>query len=708
MAEYAVKGPRNRSRAKLVCTNCRARKIKCDAEKLSPGSECSSCRLAKAKCRIDHDTDRRRHGVSHHLLSEMQERIRYLESSIQEKSFDAPSFQQDGQPPTAEESGAHCSPPRHGIANLSTPFQNPPDVISPGFDSNSGWCQISDEANCLESGARDAQLSTISTVPPSAALGPLQVDMANVSNDSEMEDESVRLHRDPETDDIAFYGSTTQLHNLSPVPTNADAIVSIDFDQEMGVNMDSIHLRKSLLSIFFTIQPRAHFVVDEELFRQGRAGVVRSRYYSDFLESAILAVASRHSTSSTVRALGKEYAARAKGQVLSELEHPNIASLQGFLLLSDFEATRGLARVGWAFCIIATGLLVDLGLHVEAARFARIEDMTQVETDFRGKLLLGIFVYATLWSLYLGRPNLISSPVLMAVQRVANARSKNNTLIIWVKLCLQMLGIIEILNTPLAARQQDANSRLVVHEVSLRSTFDGLPPQLAFDDRHIEALDPEAYGVNMQHLGMQVTLLRAMAKSRPSPDDPDPERLERIQTMMHDNAIQIARLMLSYWRTFGLENIVMVMLDNVYLAVVTLISHVARMRQLSRPIENDVRWVRSLYDVVESVEKHYPITRRMRSSLGHVIERKLVADVFPGMVSTISPACMPGCTAGAIAAGPSLSLSSGTQQERLPSASCNGNVSANLDLNFLSNDYVWMHDLAWNMPTFAQNNEDLL
>jgi hypothetical protein len=113
--------------------------------------------------------------------------------------------------------------------------------------------------------------------------------------------------------------------------------------------MDSAQLRKALFRIFFKIHPNAQVIVQEDLFRRDRAKGGRHQYYSSFLENAILAAAARNSTSSVVRKLGKLYAERAEFHISSELKHPNIASLQAFLVLSDFEATRGRARLGWMY-----------------------------------------------------------------------------------------------------------------------------------------------------------------------------------------------------------------------------------------------------------------------------------------------------------------------------------------------------------------------
>lgn len=86
-------------------------------------------------------------------------------------------------------------------------------------------------------------------------------------------------------------------------------------------------------------------------FEMGRNAPARSQYYSEFLENCILACATRMSTSAGIRALGPRYAEQASSLVIQELQRPNVATLQGFLLLSDFEATRGRDRLGYSSSI---------------------------------------------------------------------------------------------------------------------------------------------------------------------------------------------------------------------------------------------------------------------------------------------------------------------------------------------------------------------
>lgn len=150
--------------------------------------------------------------------------------------------------------------------------------------------------------------------------------------------------------DLTYYGPTTQPHIQSPSDEVVGDRGEDDIVPSMPLNMDSFPLRKTLLNLYFKLQHRFQILINESLFMADWSLQKRSQYYSSFLEDAILAFSTRHSTSSAVRKLGEKYAARCKTHIAMELDDPKIGSLQGLLLLGDFEATRGRARIGWTYC----------------------------------------------------------------------------------------------------------------------------------------------------------------------------------------------------------------------------------------------------------------------------------------------------------------------------------------------------------------------
>lgn len=214
-------------------------------------------------------------------------------------------------------------------------------------------------------------IPTLPTMPPTVQISPapFEADPPPVllSDGNRSGDTDTQMRHDTDASEMAFYGLTTQPHLRSPdTGASENTADDVETDQESVINLDSVQLGRTLLTIFFRVQRHSQVIVQEDLFRKDRAkyGGARTRYYSSFLESAMLAAAARHSTSSVVRSLSSKFASRSKSQITQELEEPQIATLQGFLLLSDFEATQGRARVGWSFsCKANMARVVSIGIY---------------------------------------------------------------------------------------------------------------------------------------------------------------------------------------------------------------------------------------------------------------------------------------------------------------------------------------------------------
>lgn len=120
----------------------------------------------------------------------------------------------------------------------------------------------------------------------------------------------------------------------------------------LGIALDTntVQVKCRLLQSFFRYQPLWVNAVDQNLFWEHRESREPSMWYSNFLEAVMLASACRLSNSSAVRSLGEQYSIQAKGYILQALENPSAASLQGFLILSEYEVSQGRERMGWQFC----------------------------------------------------------------------------------------------------------------------------------------------------------------------------------------------------------------------------------------------------------------------------------------------------------------------------------------------------------------------
>lgn len=151
----------------------------------------------------------------------------------------------------------------------------------------------------------------------------------------------------------SFFGPTSQMHVASLLEFAIESGFESDESAAPGIaiDMNSTQLRSHLLQTYFKYQNLwALNVVHMETFMRHRAIGTPSRWYSSFLESVLLACAARLSTSGTVRALAPHYAKQAKVDILRELETPTAASLQGLLMLSEYEVTQAHDKIGWMLC----------------------------------------------------------------------------------------------------------------------------------------------------------------------------------------------------------------------------------------------------------------------------------------------------------------------------------------------------------------------
>jgi hypothetical protein len=121
-------------------------------------------------------------------------------------------------------------------------------------------------------------------------------------------------------------------------------------DPVIAVGDDTVQLEYKLLQSFFNYQPLWVNAVDEELFWEHRESRKPSMWYSQFLEAAMLASAARLSDSSAVRSQAERYSNQAKTGIIQALGDPSAASMQGFLILSDYEVCQGRQQIGWQLC----------------------------------------------------------------------------------------------------------------------------------------------------------------------------------------------------------------------------------------------------------------------------------------------------------------------------------------------------------------------
>ncbi|KAF7554733.1 hypothetical protein G7Z17_g2712 [Cylindrodendrum hubeiense] len=181
---------------------------------------------------------------------------------------------------------------------------NPPeDAIDMGYQGTNTGELISEEIHCNNMGvpAENSDSQDQSEMCHDFQLSPPQATSPSERRVADPE-EAPSLDTDSSPGQVRYYGPTTQLHIQSysdrstSISTTNDILSTSDFI----VDMDGPQLREILMNSCWSYYSRSVRVVDPQLFMAHRAVGKRSQYYSRFLEEALLACATRISTSQAV------------------------------------------------------------------------------------------------------------------------------------------------------------------------------------------------------------------------------------------------------------------------------------------------------------------------------------------------------------------------------------------------------------------------
>ncbi|KAF5010041.1 hypothetical protein FDECE_3759 [Fusarium decemcellulare] len=467
----------------------------------------------------------------------------------------------------------------------------------------------------------------------------------------------------------SFYGATSHPHVVSPGDESES--LATGGDDADGVNIDldptSTHLRDHLFQSFFKYQTLWVDVVDKKTFLAHQANGDDSRWYSRFLENAILACGTRLSTSKSVRALGAMFCAKAKEQILAAMSEPTPANLQGFMLLSEYEVTKGNNRLGWMFCGKCALKRAAFHLSSPTTTPGAAQDVTD-ESDLAYALLSACFVYEGVWTLYLGRPSCIPRSFVSVVDSRCREGRKSDSpwLNAWVGLCVPMDEITHALNDQSLSKAARCDLLRKLFK-TVQEWYDKLPPELAYNENRLTSMDLAGYGLHTQFCKVQILIRRALSNSynprkrqhsqmicgQDTGEPPD-----HSQAIIYQYALRIARLVVTYREVFGLEKIPSIVLDNAVVAATVMVQHLNKAEN-EHDRQTQMVWLRQLVKSMEAVQPHFPIVGRMLDSLKHICGKGAVSDIF-------TPGRRPSTNAASLyeppAPGLSADLNSGTSK----------------------------------------------
>jgi hypothetical protein len=210
-------------------------------------------------------------------------------------------------------------------------------------------------------------------------------------------------------------------------------------------------------------------------------------------------------------------------------------------------------------------------------------------------------------------------------------------------------------------------------------------------------MEADSYALRMQFCGIRILLHRAILKSE---IDSLSVSRDRLYASIHDDAIQISELIFSYHRIYGIQDVVTVMIDNVFIASVALISHVHRVSQTGQSADKAIHWLQFLSRTLRLTARHFPVALRMQNYLAGIVENSCLSCIFPRtsnipQSNILDPGLEMICT-------PAMTLDAPGPKEN--SLLADGNLLSNFDFTTLDdNNGVWFSGSAWDMtPVFDE------
>ncbi|KAJ4181917.1 hypothetical protein NW767_014004 [Fusarium falciforme] len=356
----------------------------------------------------------------------------------------------------------------------------------------------------------------------------------------------------------------------------------------------------------------------------------------------MLACATRLSTSKSVRTMGPKYYELAKAETAKAMSDPTPANMQGFLLLSEYEVTKGNDRPGWMFCGVACRMLSDLGLH-ELASTVDTARVSKQESDLAYALLAACIIYEGVWTLYLGRPSSIPRSVMsIAASRCKAGRQSDSSWVnAWVGLCVPMAEISQVLNDQSIT---DSHRIALLRQLSkdVEEWHDSLPPELTYIENRLVGMDPAGYGLHTQFCKVQILVKQALSihpssrkrrhSQMASNEDPQTSS-DDSQAIIFQYAHRTARLLVTYREAFGMEKIPSIMLDNAVVAATVMIQYLDR-EDTPAATQQQTVWLRQLVRSLELVQPHFPIVGRMIDSLRNIRGHDVASGVLGSALDT--------------------------------------------------------------------------
>lgn len=230
---------------------------------------------------------------------------------------------------------------------------------------------------------------------------------------------------------LRFFGPTSNLHLLSSIVWTRRPYSDLlqkgkTAVETAGLEYDvPLFKQKNLLSLFWTWHNPVFAIVDKKMFERDLDSFLNpsnnnnepsvpptpitiptqtsTKYFSPALLNAMLALGSLLDDSYD----GHPYHIKARILLNTEIEEPQITTVQAAALLGIYEAMSDRDALGWVYSGMAMRMAVDMGYNLDPKQWVEQGCLTQQEAQMRLKTFWGCFIAERMWSFCLGRPSSI-------------------------------------------------------------------------------------------------------------------------------------------------------------------------------------------------------------------------------------------------------------------------------------------------------------
>jgi hypothetical protein len=376
---------RRHVRAQQACAYCRQRKMKCTGER----PRCKNCEIYEQECVFSGPT--RKPRPTNAALNELLEENRRLREQVSDGTPDNQTQTE------ASHNGITPEQTTHGEQGNSLAEQN---VGLTAQNTSLTEQQNTIPADQIRRGSDDDPVETPASVGSTTYHGPTSTLFNEAASSNRQSRSYLTKERETWMPRILVAAAAEQ-RQLESINFRAGKLDFDGVDPELGMHLLNLHWNRQHHSFLITYRPA---------FMRDMA--CNGPYFSKILLNAIFYGASKFSPRldlrkdpNDVRTAGWQFRNRVRDLLGPALDHSEITTIQALLQMSNSLFALGDEQsAAWVYAGTAFRMLVDVGLHVDAAMMPTMERLSEEDLEIRRRVYWSAYVVDKMQSLYQGRP----------------------------------------------------------------------------------------------------------------------------------------------------------------------------------------------------------------------------------------------------------------------------------------------------------------